>query len=286
MRNPFRAFGGLAKDIWTSKKLIFALAWNDIKKRYAGSFAGILWAYIVPLVNILVMWFVFQYGFKSTAISESHGSVPFICWMVPGYIIWSFMNDTLIQSTGVLSEYSYLVKKVQFKTDILAPIKVVSSLFVHAFFLVFAVVIFCIFGFYPGWVWFQILYYLLGAILLMLGLAWLCSSIAVFLKDMPQIVTVILQIGFWATPIFWDLETIIGVENPSVKRQVFYVIFKCNPFYYLVNGYRMTMLEQVPFWAHNDAYWQIPYFWGFTILTLLLGAGVYLKTRKHYADVL
>ncbi|MBQ9457652.1 MAG: ABC transporter permease [Bacilli bacterium] len=289
MKQKLKNFFSIFADLWHSKRLTVKLAWNDLRKRYAGSMGGIIWAYVVPLMNIVVMWFVFQYGFKSTGSIGGQGNIPYIVWLVPGYIMWSMISDSLMQATNALPEYAYLVKKVQFKTDILPPMKVLSSFFVHCFFLLFALVIFLIFGnqgYWPTWAWLQIPYYLIGAAVLLIGLSWLLSSLAVFLKDMAQIVTIFLQIGFWATPVFWDLESLIAVENPSTKRYVAYYILKCNPFYYLVNGYRRIMITGTPFWAHEDAFWQIPYFWGFSLLMLFLGALAFQKTKKHFADVL
>lgn len=284
----------LFSSVWSSKRLIAQLAMTDLKKRYAGSYGGIIWAYVVPLVNMLVMWFVFQYGFKSSSSFGGVTDIPFIVWLAPGYIIWTFISDCLMQSANAIPEYSYLVKKVAFKTEIIVPIKIFSSLVIHAFFLVFVLVVCLIFGskgFWPTWAWFQLFYYLLGAMVLMLGLGWIVSALAVFLKDTAQIVTIFLQIGFWATPVFWDLETVIHPDYESIApvstaRYVVYYILKCNPFYYLVNGYRQTAVLNKPFWANADAFWQAPYFWGIAILFLFLGAAVFGKTKKHFADVL
>ncbi len=292
MKAKIKRLFSIFDDLWTSRKLMGKLAWMDIRKRYAGSIGGIIWAYVVPLINILVMWFVFQYVFGSVGRLGTQMDIPYIVWLVPGYIMWTLISDSLIQATNCMAEYSYLVKKVQFKSDILPPMKVISSLFIHAFFLVFALVICLIFGnqgFWPTWAWFQLFYFLLGAIVLLTGLSWLVASLAVFLKDMNQIVTVVLQIGFWATPVFWNLNDILNTKDgsaPSPRRVFAFYFLQFNPFYYLVNGYRSTMVLNQPFWEFDQAYWQGPYFWAVAIFFLFLGAFAFGKTRKHFADVL
>ena len=64
-------------DLWKNKRLIFNLAKNDFKTKYAGSYLGIFWAFVQPIVTILVYWFVFQVGFRSGTVSE----FPFVVWL-------------------------------------------------------------------------------------------------------------------------------------------------------------------------------------------------------------
>ena len=52
----------MLKDFWASRKLIWKLARNDFKTRYAGSYFGVLWAMVQPVIIVLVYWFVFQIG--------------------------------------------------------------------------------------------------------------------------------------------------------------------------------------------------------------------------------
>ena len=113
-----------------SKDLLLYLSKNDFKTKYAGSYMGIIWAFIQPLVTIVLYWFVFEKGLKSGAVSE----IPFILWLMAGLIPWFFFQEALVNATNCFSEYSYLVKKVVFNINILPIVKVLSSLFVHVFF--------------------------------------------------------------------------------------------------------------------------------------------------------
>ena len=100
-----------------NSKLILFLSIDDLKKRYAGSSLGIFWAFVQPCVTILIYWFVFQVGLKSTA--PGNGNIPFIVWIMCGLIPWFFFSDCLNAKTNVFIEYSYLVKKVVFNIEIL-----------------------------------------------------------------------------------------------------------------------------------------------------------------------
>ena len=93
------------KDLFAERKIIFSLALNDCKARFASSGLGVVWAFLQPLLTILVFWFVFQVGFKTAPVKE----VVFIVWFTPAYLIWTFFSEDLFQVTNSLIEYQYLM---------------------------------------------------------------------------------------------------------------------------------------------------------------------------------
>lgn len=251
-------------------KTIFKFAINDLKKRYSGSIGGFLWAYIQPLVSILVFWFVFEVGFKNPPVQD----MPFILWLIPSYIAWSYTNDAISQSSNVLYEYNFLVKKVKFKIEILPIVKVVVSFIVHVFFICLCYGLYLGYGFRFNWMWLQIFYYTFSLTLFLVGISWLVSSLSVFWKDIAQIVNVLLQIGFWMAPVFWNPETM----NETVVK-----VLKLNPLFYIIQGYRDCFVGNVGFYEH---YFQTAYFWGFTVILLVLGLFIFKRLSKHYPDLL
>lgn len=251
-------------------KTIFLFSLNDLKKRYSGSIGGFLWAYIQPLVAILVFWFVFEKGFRNPPVDN----IPFILWLVPSYICWTFINDSISQSTNVLYEYNFLVKKVKFKIEILPIIKVVVSFLIHLFFIAFVYILYAIYGYKFNVMWLQVFYYAFSATFILIGTSWLLSSLSVFFKDVSQIVSVLLQIGFWMVPVFW---------NPATMKASVVKILKLNPFYYIVSGYRDCFINPMGFWEHP---WQTLYFWCFALIIFILGAFMFKRLSKHYSDLL
>jgi lipopolysaccharide transport system permease protein/teichoic acid transport system permease protein len=109
---------------------------------------------------------------------------------------------------------------------------------------------------------------------LALGLGWAVSALNPFLRDIAQIVGVLLQMGFWATPIFWDI---------NMMPAKFQVIFKLNPMFYIVQGYRESFIYFHPFWNHPV---QTVYFWAVTIAIFITGALIFKKLKPQFADVL
>ncbi|MBY9077526.1 ABC transporter permease [Paenibacillus sp. CGMCC 1.18879] len=261
---------GFSKEVYSSRRMITSLAINDFKMKYAGSYLGIVWAFVQPIVTILVYWAVFQVGFRSGQVEK----VPFILWLMSGLIPWFFYYEAMTSATNCYFEYSYLVKKVLFKISILPIVKIISSFFVHIFFLAVMLLIFLIYGVYPTLYALQLIYYVGCLIAITIALSYITSSIVVFLKDFGQIVAIIMQFGIWVTPIMWNYKMV-----PENWRWV----FKINPMYYVVEGYRDSMFNHVWFWDKiNETLW----FWNLTLLYFVIGYIVFKKLKPHFSDVL
>lgn len=257
-------------DLWKGRKMLKDLVRNDLKSRYAGNMFGIVWAYIQPLVNLLVMWFVFQYGFKNSPVDN----IEFILWYLSANVPWLFFSDAVSSASNCLYEYGYLVKKVKFRTSMLPLVKVLSAAFIHLFLMFFAVFMFEIYGYRPEWMWLQILYYSFAELCLLVGLSWLIAAVSVFIKDFAQFISIVISILFWMTPIFW---------SPSQMQPQLLFFFKLNPLYYITNGYRESLIYNTPFW---ESPWLTLYFWCFTAVIFALGATIYNKLRPHFADLI
>lgn len=257
-------------ELVNSRKLIFSLARNDFRTKYAGSYFGVLWAFVQPVCTILVFWFVFQVGFRSTNV----GNVPYILWFICGLIPWFFFSEAWGSSTNSLQEYSFLVKKVVFNVNILPLVKIISALFVHIFFIIFMICVFAVYKITPTVYWLQTLYYCVCMIMLVISLSYVTSALLVFFKDLGQIMNIILQFGMWLTPIMWSIDII-----PDNLMW----LFKLNPMYYVVQGYRDSFIYGVPFYNNIK---QTLYFWLVTGVIMLIGCLLFRKLKPHFADVL
>ena len=163
-----------------------------------------------------------------------------------------------------------------FKISIIPIVKIISALFVHVFFVVFALILCACYGYTPSLYTLQIIYYSICTFLLVLGLVYATSAIVIFFRDLTQIISIFLQVGVWLTPIMWDINMLSS--HPWLIK-----LFKLNPMYYVVTGYRDSMLGHVGIWNH--ASWTI-YFWVVTILLFGLGSVIFKRLKPHFADVL
>lgn len=263
----------LGKEIIKKRKLIWDLAKADFKKRFVGSYFGIAWMFIQPVTTILIYFAVFQLGMKSAPPVAG----PYVLWLIPGIIPWFYFSEVLSGGTNCLQEYHYLVKKVVFQVEILPIIKMISCMMVHGIFVFVMLVVFLLYGKVPMISWIQILYYTFSASVLALAISYFTSAVQVFFRDMAQIVGIFLQFGMWMAPIMWAPAMFPGA--PSWLEQV----LKINPVYYVVVGYRDSMLT-------GDWFFERPmltlYYWVFTIVVLLIGLKAFKRLRPHFSDVL
>lgn len=265
------------KDIYGSKRLILDLVKNDFKVKYAGSYLGITWAFVQPVITILLYWIVFQYGLR---VVTSDTSIPFAIWLITGMVPWFFIADAITNGSNGFFEYNYLVKKVVFKISIIPVIKVFSALLVHIVFMIFLIAIYILYQVFGSDISFpnisilQLPYYTLCAAVLSLSIVYTTSSITVFFRDLSQFISIMLQIGMWATPILWNISMV-----PDKYKWIVY----SNPVNYIVEGYRNALTGGVWFW-------QIPYqslwFWCFTAVIFMVGMVVFKRLKPHFADVL
>jgi ABC-type polysaccharide/polyol phosphate export permease len=258
------------RDLVNSRDIVIELTKNDFKSRYLGSYLGLLWAFAQPLATIGILWFVFEFGFKS----KPTGNYPFMLWLMAGMIPWFYLNDSISSATTSIVDKSFLVKKVVFRIGILPIIKILSALIIHVFFIAILFIMFAFYGYMPHLYTIQVLYYLFAAIILTLGLSWITSSLVVFLKDIGQIVGILLQFGFWLTPVFWQV-TMLPEEYRS--------FITLNPFYYITEGYRDSLVNKVWFWEHGGL---TIYFWCITGIIFIVGALIFRRLKPHFADVL
>lgn len=248
----------------------FQFAMDDFKKKYSGSFVGVAWAFIQPITTILLYWFIFELVFGTQPIDGT----PYIVWLITGLLPWFYFSDVISSSTPCLSEYSYLVKNVIFDIDILPITKVISTLIIQ-FILIFVATLICLLSNHFSGMWFlSIFIYLAYLIILATGFVYLGATLYVFFKDIIQIISIILQIIFWITPICWQQSLVGGgIAN----------IIKYNPLYYVVNGYRSAFIGEGFFNIETS---MIIYYWAIALIIFIIGYGIFRKCKKHFADVL
>ena len=171
-------------------------------------------------------------------------------------------------------EYSYLVKKVVFKISILPIVKIISALFVHAFFVCFTIFLFILYGYKPDIYTIQVIYYTVCMFVFVLGISYATCAIVIFFKDLGQIINIFLQVGMWMTPIMWKYDMV---------SEQYQWILKLNPMYYIVEGYRDSLIYHVGFWHRFN---QTIYFWIVALGLFAIGAVIFKRLKVHFADVL
>lgn len=250
--------------------LLLKQAQMEFRRRYIGTLLGGVWAIISPLLTIGLVYFVFTFGLKTGQM----GSISFINWLVPGMLVWFFMSESLVTGCFAITENSHLVTKVVFPVFILPLSKIISALPVHLLLMSITLAVLASDNIGSVHTWWQIVYYILCAIILCSALSFITSACMVFIRDTAQVVNVLLQILFWATPIFW---------NPALLNTPGLKLLLLSPFNYVVQGYRDALFNKVSFWEKPV---ETFVFWVITLFLVALGCVIFSRTRPHFADVL
>jgi ABC-type polysaccharide/polyol phosphate export permease len=250
--------------------LLWELVKQDFSQRYIENVFGVAWAFVQPIITILILWFVFEIGFKSQPVNN----VPFILWLVAGILPWFFVTDALVSGTSSIVDKSFLVNKVVFSVRLLPVIKIITALFIHLCFIFFMFVLFTLSGVEPTIYWIQIFYYAFAAICLIFSILLFTSAALVFVRDVNQFISMFIQFGFWLTPIFWSL---------SIIPEKYHELVMLNPFAYITEGYRNSLINDVWFWETPQL---TIYFWIVTTVLFVLGTMFFRKLRPYFSDVI
>lgn len=263
----------LPKELYQNRRLIWKLAKSDFKKRYSGSYMGAFWAMVQPVITVGMYYVVFDVLMPNRQ-ALAPGEVPFVLFLTAGLVPWFYFSEALTSAMMALIEYNYLVKKVVFKISVLPIIKIIAATFIHCFFVIVALIIACIYGYYPSLYTLQVIYYSACMFVFVLALSYTTCSVVIFFRDLQSIVNIFLQVGMWATPILWD------INGFGEKTQMF---LKINPLVYIVEGYRSAIYGKGWFW---EDFYSTVYFWVITVVLFIIGAVIFKKLKVHFADIL
>lgn len=251
-----------------NRYIIKQLTIRNVTLRYKSSKMGMFWSLGEPLAFVGILYFVFGFGLKAGRLMD----MPFICYLISGMSVANFFTQTLVRGSTEIRAHQYLLKKVNFNLSLLPLITVLTNIVDHLIFMVPVLAVFLINGIMPAFSWFQIFYYMGCLALLLLGITWFTSSVGVFIPDLQNIVGILGQMFFYATPIFWTTSNF----SPEILR-----ILKLNPLYYIANGYRESLYYGIPFWKHPI---QTLYFWGCILIMMFVGTFFFRKLKPQFAD--
>ena len=259
------------KSLKNNCAFIMQFAMDDFKTKYAGSVLGFFWAFIQPIITVVIYWFIFQVGFKNGDVD----GYPFILWLVSGLLPWFFVSDSITNAIPCFGEYSYLVKKVLFNINILPMARIVSTFFIQVFLILFTAVLFFLYGYAPAGRWLQLIYYIIVDKTVILWRTCILRHLFVCVFTTQSKLFIILQVIFWITPIVWQ----IGIFDERVQALLEY-----NPLFYVVRGYRDSFLGNKMFWQYGIG-WNL-YYWVIAIIFLAIGIFTFQRLKPHFADVL
>ncbi len=264
----------LGRDLWQHRHLILQFTKREIEGRYKGSYLGLLWSFITPIVMLAVYTFVFGVVFKSRWPHERGGDslAEFALVMFAGQLAFQTFGEPVGRAAGLVVGVPNFVKKVVFPLQILSLATVGAAAYHVGVGLLIALAASLIVHGSVPWTALLVPVSLLPLAMLGLGCSWFLSSLGVYLRDVGYLVGVALQVLFFATPIFYPVTAI-----PEAYRG-WIMLNPLTPMIELVRGHLIIGTVGEP------AIWLTAFALGG--LAMIGGYAWFMVTRKGFADVL
>ncbi|MDZ5472338.1 ABC transporter permease [Bacillus sp. 31A1R] len=260
--------------------LILRLSAFEIKSANSNNYLGRLWEVLNPAIQLGIYWFVFGIGVRrgQDITMENGVQVPFFIWMVTGMIVWFFVNPAISKSTRSIHSRLQLISKMSFPMSTIPSFVIMANFYTHLM-LVAAVVFFLQFTDFKVSVYYiQLPYFMFATLVFLLALGLITSTLSTLVRDVQQIVQSVLRMLLYVTPLIWHTDKLVfkGIDVTF--------LFKLNPLYYLVEGYRASLLGTAWYTVEYTMY--TLYFWVVVLLLLIVGSTLHLKFRDHFVDYL
>jgi len=260
--------------IWQQRELIAQLTAREIAVRYRGTYLGVLWSLITPLLMLLIYTLVFSIVLKVkwSDADQATRLDQFALTLFAGLIPFTVFSEVITRAPTVILSVPNYVKKVVFPLEVL-PVVVLASALVHSLIsvgILLGGVVLLQGTVSPTVVLLPLAY--LPLILLCLGLGWFLASLGVYVRDIGQSVGLVVQMLFFLSPIFYPVSAV-----PEALR----IVMAVNPLTTVVNSFRQTLLWQETLLWEPWARWT-----GITALLAWFGYVWFMRTRDGFADVM
>ncbi len=261
----------IIKEQLSNFSLILRLASFDIKGMYQMHYLGVLWQFLNPAIQIGAYWFVFGIGIRS---GRPVDDIPFFVWLFVGLVPWFFINPSITQGSNSIYTKVNLVSKMKFPVSVLPTITIMKNMYNFLMMSIILVLILALNKINPGIYLLQLPYYVFALLAFLFSMTLLCSTISVMIRDFQTAINSMIRMLFFLTPIVWNASRL----DPQLLN-----ILKLNPIYYLIDGFRNTILFKT--WFFEDLGLTF-YFWSITLLILFIGSYMHIKFRDKFVDYL
>ncbi|RKO63038.1 ABC transporter permease [Caldibacillus debilis] len=258
--------------------LIRRLSWYELKSNNKNNYLGIAWEVINPTIQILIYWFVFGSINRRANIEVVPGKdVPFIAWLLGGFILWNFFYQATIQGSKSIYTRLAMLSKMNFPMSIIPNFVIFSQFYVHLFMLLVTILLVNAMGIYANLYYLQLIYFIFATFSLVFSLSLITSTLSTIIRDVHMFLNATLRMLLYLSPILWPIAGII--DHPTIM-----FMMKINPLYYIIEGYRAaffgTEWYMITHWKYTV------YFWALVLALFTFGSMLHVKFRRHFIDYL
>jgi len=259
-------------DLWQHRELLWQFTLRNVELRHRGSYLGLVWSFLNPLLMLGLYVMVFGYIFGGRfGVIEGESRIDYGLGIFLGLTLFHFISETLGTAPGVILGNPNFVKKVIFPLEVL-PAASVGSAAVHLVISLILTLIGILWlgpGLHLGLLWLPVI--LFPLVLMALGISWLLSAVGTFFRDVAQIIGFINMVLLWTSGVFFTAQKYAGA----------WTWLRFNPLLLAIDLARNAAL-----WEHPLNVIHIAYIYAWGIILSLFGYWVFRKTKPIFADVL
>ena len=253
----------IIKDIVKYKEFLKSNVKKDIRGKYKGSFLGVLWSFVNPLLSVIIYAIVFHYIMRFQIEN-------YLIYLIAGIIPWTFFTTSITSGMNSIIFNADIIKKVYFPRIIL-PISSVTSALVN--FLISCIII-VIFALISGvGVGYSLLFLPIIALIqyiLTLGIVFILSAVEIYVRDIEHIINFFVGMLFYVTPILYTSDYV---------PKEFSFILKLNPLSYLIEAY-----HSIFYYKEIPSFTDLGIVFFLSIFIFILGYMIFSKLQKGFAE--
>jgi lipopolysaccharide transport system permease protein len=268
-----------ARSAWARhRNLLSELVRRDLKARYRGSNLGILWSLLNPLIFMIVYSVIFSQFIRFPVKGASYP-----VFLLAGLLAWNFFSQAVLASAGSILSNATIVKKVAFPWSFL-PLSTILAAFVNYLISLLLLVPVLIFFRSPVGLPLLALPLVIAVVfMLVLGLGLLVAATNVYFRDLEYLLSIALQVGFFATPIIYSLNLVTDkIGHGNIKAEAFSIVIGVNPMSWIATSFQDIL-------AYNrwPVHWQgLLYSTAFSIVALVVGIVAFRRLQGRFAEEL
>lgn len=262
----------MVASLWRNKGLIRNLIHREVVGRYKGSMLGIFWSLVTPIFMLAVYTFVFSVVFKARWGGGSDSKTEFALVLFAGLMIFNLFSECVGRAPGLILANVNYVKKVVFPLEVLPWVSMGAALFHFVVSLgVWLVAYLMMFGL-PHWHVLLLPLVVVPFVLFVMGLSWALASLGVYLRDVGQIIGLVITVLMFLTPIFYPASSL-----PTVYQPLIFLNPLTPP---------IEMMRDLLYWGQLPNMIMLALYTAGSLTFAVLGFAWFQKTRKGFADVL
>ena len=261
----------LYQSLFGHINIIVNMTRRNVLGRYRGSALGILWSFLNPLLMLAVYTLVFSVVFKVKWGDHGQTKVEFAGLLFAGMIVHGFLSECIGAAPATIVGNKQYVKKILFPLSTMAWTTVFSALIHTMISLLILLLFVLITGTQLHWTILLVPVVLLPLLLLAAGLIWFISSLAVYFRDVAQVVGLLTTVLLFVSPIFYPVSAL-----PEFIQKYIYL----NPLTLVIEELRNVMI-----WGKIPDLQALGFYYLIAIAVCFIGFTWFQKTRKGFADV-